>query len=66
MDTVILNYKNYIINYLALTSKMHIMRFLDISATVKCFWEMVKRGIITIPQTKAETATNTDEDDLPF
>ena len=45
---------------------MHIMRFLDISATVKCFWEMVKRGIITIPQTKAETATNTDEDDLPF
>ena len=40
--------------------------FSDISATVKCFWEMVKRGIITIPQTKAETATNTDEDDLPF
>ena len=28
MDTVILNNKNYIINYLALTSKMHIMRFL--------------------------------------
>lgn len=40
--------------------------FSDISATVKCFWEMVKCEIITIPQAKAETATNTDEDDLPF
>ncbi len=36
--------------------------FSDISATVKCFWEMVKWGIITIPRTKAEIATNTDED----
>ena len=40
--------------------------FSDISATVKCFWEMVKRGIITIPQTKAEAPTSTDDDDLPF
>ena len=38
----------------------------DILATVKCFGEMIRRGIITIPQKATESRCNTCGDELPF
>ena len=36
----------------------------DILATLKCFWEMIKKGIITIPQ--ENSYQNNIDDELPF